>query len=361
MPTAAQLVLLCDRQGAILEAKGPWAEVAQGAQGATLGWWVADSGSGLALDFLFELHREGASFGHRLPMAGESSSALSFAGLMAGEFGWLIAAASERELRAACRDLLTSVADLPHRPSRENCELLNRLVTSGGGEWPRRRSVGSPESSTESSAETLVRIEGGVTGLSAATLASVRELLGILAHSGMALFEEPLSADQARVAAAVARKSEAAVALLTQDRRPQDAAEEPLAIEPVVQESVALHRTLAARRKVELTVELRQPLGRMRLNSAVCELWLDTLLAGAVDLAPPGDRVEVVASVEGSPEVATGNPALQLVFRLVASLESARERLAVAKRVAQEAGGSLLVSPVGEAVEVVARLPATSG
>ena len=355
MPPAAQLILLCDRQGAILEAKGPWVEAAQGAQGATgatLGWWVADSGSGLALDFLFELHREGATFGHCLPMAGETSSALSFAGLMAGEFGWLIAAASDRDLRAACHELLTSAADLPHRPSRENCELLNRLVTSGGGEWSRGRVVGSAEPSTV--------IDGRLAGIPSATLASVRELLGILAHSGMALFEEPLSADQARVAAAVARKSEAAAALLAQDEKEQGA-DEPLAIEPVVQESVALHRTLAARRQVELRVELRQPLGRLRLDSAVCDLWLDSLLAGAVDLAPPGDCVEVVASVDGSRHGATGNPALQVAFHLVASLESARERLAVAKRVAEAVGGSLVVSPVGESVEVVARLPATSG
>ncbi len=349
MLAAAQLVLLSDHQGSILEARGPWAEVAQVPVGGTLASWIADSGSGPALDFLFELRREGAAFGHSLPMSGEPSPALSFAGLMAGEYGWLVAAASERELRAACHELLSSVPDLPHRPARESCELLNRLVTSGGGDLPRVSEAGPLGGSST--------IEGGITAIRTAALAAARELLGILAQSGMALFEEPLTSDQARVAAAVARKSEAVVSLLAARASRQPPADVPLAIEPVVEESVALHRTLAAQRKVDLRVELRRPLPRLLLDGAACELWLDSLLGGAVDLAAPGSAVEVVANVDSTPGART----LQLVFSLTTTVEAARGRLAVAKQVAEALGGSLSLSPAGESVEVVARLPAGSG
>lgn len=348
MLAAARLVLLSDPRGAILEVHGSWREAAQVPVGETLASWVAHSGAGPALDFLLELRREGAAFGYPLPISGAPFPALSFAGLMAGEYAWLVAAEGDRQLREACRELLSSVVDLPHRPSRDSCDLLHRLVTSVGGG---RSGVGEVEQLAVASSP-----PPGGTLVSTAVLSAVDELLGLLAQAGMALFGEPLTADQARLAAAVAKKSDAISALLaegaSQGAGGESSGERVFAIESALEESVALHRALAARRQVSLVVELRRPLPRPRVDGTAGELWLDHLLMAAVDLAEPAGTLELLVDFDAN--------TVRLAFAVASTIDTATGRLAVAKQIAEALGGTLSLKPAGQTVAVTARLPAVS-
>jgi hypothetical protein len=379
MLPAAELILLCDERGAILEAGGPWLEswrssgAREDALPATLLGWVSEAGAAQALDFLFELREAGAAFEHWIPLAGAGSVSLSlaFAGVVAGEQMWVIAASSEADLRAACRQWNAEGAALSPRPPRDAVQRLERLAglgTAGGG--AAGGGTAGREADHAGAASVPAGVPAGATASDSASgpaaaersslPASARALATLIRQAGVALFRDPLSSEQARLTAAIVRKADLLSSLWAGKAAGVGAdgavLDEPPKLDPLLTEAVAVHGALAAERRVTIELVLAAHLPRPSRPAVDYELAVDLLLAAAVDLARSGERVEL--------EAGTGRRTLRLIARLSGTVAAnTAERLApLAAQLAAQGGSLHHTTERGRgdrvAIEIVADLPA---